>query len=234
LSTQPTGRVPTDDDPATPRQWSRSGRVGFVGIVSNSDLLGAAGSVDLQLNVVSGQRLDPKPPDWLKFSYEGKTLLVAARPLRYGLSWDSIARAGAALGDGSDVRVGSDSYRQDASVVGARGERYRVRLLRCGRSTLDLGSEWNALIGGIHAGDGDFRSAPQGVYGWLSPPFTDEDLGVGREAAGRATWCQETFEIGGEAFAVNRGYLTVSRFHATPTGFEGTGFGWRPVLEPLP
>jgi len=233
-SPSPAGRTSANADQATAIQWSRSMRVGYLGSVSNAALLGSAGDVDRQLNVVSGHRLDAAAPDWLKFDYEGKTLLVAARPLRYGLTWNAIARAGAALGDQSEVRIGSHRYRQDATVVSATGERYRVRLLRCGRSTLDLASEWNALIGGIHGGDGDFRADPHGVYGWLNPPFTDDDLGVGSEGNGRATWCRETLEFHGKTFAVNRGYLTVSRFHATETDFDGAGFGWRPVLEALP
>jgi len=227
-------RSPALGDRRASIQWSRSMRVGFVGRISNAALFGSGGDVDRQLNVVSGHRLDAAAPDWLRFEYEGKELLVAARPLRYGLSWNAIARAGAALGDDSEVPIGPRRYRQDATVVDAKGERYRVRLLRCGRSTLDLGSEWNSLIGGIHVGDGDFRAEPQGIYGWLNPPYSDEDLGVGSMANGRSTWCRETMKLDGKTFAVSRGYLTVSRFHATDTDFEGAGFGWRPVLEALP
>ena len=227
-------RTFADGHRATPIQRSRSGRVGDVGRASNAALFGPAGDIDRDLIVASGRRPDAAAPDWLKFDYEGKTALAAARPLRYGLPWSAIARAGAALGDHSEVRIGARRYRQDATVVGAKGERYRVRLLRCGRSTLDLGSEWNALIGGVHRGDGDFRPSPDGVYGWLNPSFTDDDLGVGGTENGSATWCRETYEFDGKVFAVSRGHLTVSRFHATEISFEGTGFGWRPVLEPVP
>jgi hypothetical protein len=225
---------PAQGDPLAPVRWSRSLRAGYIGRVSNADLVGSAGDVDRQLLVESGRRLDASAPDWLRFEFEGKTLLVAARPLRYGLSWSAIARAGAALGDDSEVTVGPRRYRQSATVVGAKGERYRVRLLRCGHSTLDLGSEWNALIGGVHGGDGDFRADPDGIYGWLNPSFTDDDLGVGSTENGSATWCRETLVLDGKVFAVNRGHLTVSRFHATEISFDGTGFGWRPVLEPMP
>lgn len=219
--------------PAPEIRWSPSRRVGYAGKVSNAELFGAAGAVDRQLSVEAGRRLDVEAPDWLRFEYEGRSLLIAARPLRHALSWNAIARAGAALGDDSYVRIGWRFYRQNATVTDARGARYRVRLMACGRSTLDLDSEWNALIGGLHAGDGDFRPLPYGVYGWLVPPMDDGELGVGESEDGTATWCRETLQIGGETHAVNRGYLTVSRFHATPADFDGAGFSWRPVLEPL-
>lgn len=224
---------PSGSDPASHLRWSPSKRVGYAGKVSNSELFGAAGAVDRQLSVEAGRRLEFAAPDWLRFEYQGKSLLVAARPLRQALSWNAIARAGAALGDDSYVRIGWRFYRQGATVVDANGARYRIRLMSCGRSTLDLDSEWNALIGGVHAGDGDFRAAPHGIFGWLLPPLDDGELGVGESADGTATWCRETLRINGKTHAVNRGYLTVSRFHATPTDFDGAGFGWRPVLEPL-
>ena len=94
-------------------------------------------------------------------------------------------------------------------------------------------SEWNALMGGIHRGDGDFLPYPLGTYGWLTPSFDDHALNIG-VGPGSATWCQETIEINGKAHGVNRGYVTISRFHATETAFAGSGFGWRPVLELIP
>lgn len=215
-------------------QWSRSRRAGYGGRVTDAELFGPGRGFEQQVRIESGHRLDEAAPQWLRFAHEGKALLVAARPVRYGLSWSAIARAGAALGDDSEVRIGPKSYRQSATVTAANGERYRVRLLRCGRATLDLASEWNALLGGVHAGDGDFRPAPDGIYGWLDPPLSDADIGVGSAGDGTSTWCQETFERDGKTFAVNRGFLTISRYHATEIDFDGTGFGWRPVLEAIP
>lgn len=216
-----------------PVTWSPSGRVGFAGAVRNVDLFGPGGRIDKLLGVTAGSVLDTGQPDWLRFVFEDKTLLVAAKPVRYALSWDAIAQAGAALGDGSRVRQGWRFHPQTAEVTGLDGTRYRVRLMDCGSATLDSGSEWNALLGGVHRGDGDFVRYPAGVYGWLAPPFDDESLHIGYEHAS-AAWCRNTLEIDGDLYGVNRGYLTVSRFHATPTGFAGAGFGWRPVLEAIP
>ncbi len=215
-------------------RWSPSRRVTYAGKVSNTELFGPNDGVDRQLRFESGRHFGSEPPEWLRFEYRGKGLLIAARPLRYVLSWDEIAKAGAALGDDSFVRIGWRFFRQNATVVDSKGNRYRVRLLECGHSTQDIASEWNALIGGIHEGDGDFAAYPQGVYAWLSPPFTDADLAIGGSTSHSANWCRERIEIDGKMHAVNRGFLTVSRFHATETSFEGDGFSWRPVLEKVP
>jgi hypothetical protein len=221
------------DEVNSPISWSPSRRVGFAGTVSNAELFGPGVGIGDLVPIEGGEYVENGQPDWLRFLVDGKTVLVATRPIKRSVSWDAIARAGGALGDGSNVRVGWRSFRQNTEVKDLSGKRYRVRLLRCGRSTLDLRSEWNALMGGIHRGDGDFLPYPRGPYGWLTPSFDDHALGIG-VAPGSATWCQETIEINGKAHGVNRGYMTISRFHATETTFTGSGFGWRPVLELIP
>jgi hypothetical protein len=227
----PVGALDSSDAPAV--SWSPSGRVGFAGVVLNSTLFGQEGGIDQRVAVEGGHYLEDGRPDWLRFVYHGKTLLVAAKPVKHSVSWDAIARAGAVAGDGSGIRVGRRTFPQETEIKDINGNLYRVRLLSCGRSTLDLNSEWNALLGGVHKGDGDFLAYPQGVYGWLSPPFEDFDFNIG-VGPGSASWCQETVNVNGEIHGVNRGFLTISRFHATKTDFTGSGFGWRPVLEYVP
>jgi len=214
-------------------QWSPSRRVGFAGTVSNAVLFGPGVSIGQLIPVEGGKAFGTGQPDWLRFVSNGKRLLIAAQPIKYSLSWNAIAQSGAALGDGSSVRVGWRTYPQAAEVKTLDGRRYRVRLLGCGRSTMDVGSEWNSLIGGVHRGDGDFAGYPLGIYGWLIPAFDDQSIHIGLPSAS-ATWCRDRLEISGKTHGVNRGYMTVSRFHATPVEFDGDGFGWRPVLEPVP
>lgn len=221
-----------DGDTRSPIRWSPSGRVGYAGTVGSAELFGPGVGIAQQVAVEGGYFVDRGQPDWLRFLVDGKSLLVAAQPIKYSVSRDAIAQAGAALGDGSSVRVGWRSFTQDAEVKDLQGRRYRVRLLKCGSSTLDLRSEWNELMGGVHRGDGDFLAYPAGTYGWLTPSFDDHALRVGIQN-GSATWCQETIEIDGKAHGVNRGYMTISRFHATETSYTGSGFGWRPVLEAI-
>jgi hypothetical protein len=222
-----------DGDIYAPMRWAPSGRVGYAGVMSNADLFGEDGSLTDRVAINGGTLVDDGRTDWLRFLDGERELLVAARPLKRGLSWDELARAGAVLGDGSLVRVGWRFHRQDATVHDVAGNRYRVRLLSCGRHTLDLASEWNTLIGGIHRGDGDFLGPPEGLYSWLEPSFTDADLGVG-DGPQLATWCRDRMRIGWKHYAVNRGYFTVSRFHATETSYTGGAFAWRPVLERVP
>lgn len=213
--------------------WSPSGHAGYAGRISNDELFGPGVGISQLVPVEGGDHIDYGRPDWLRFVHRGKVLLVASKPIRHSVPWEAIAKAGAARGDGSSLRMGWKSYRQDAEVKDKQGKRYRVRLLDCGRHTMDLASEWNTLMGGIHRGDGDFVRHPSGVYGWLDTPFDDVGLGVA-VALGGASWCRNTIEIDGKMHGINRGFMTISRWHATPIDFVGDAFGWRPVLELLP
>ncbi|MCU0963029.1 MAG: hypothetical protein MUF48_23285 [Pirellulaceae bacterium] len=220
-------------DQNAPVQWSPSRQAGFAGTVSNDELFGPGVGIAQMISVEGGRFVGDGRPAWLRFLYDGRTLLVASQPIKQSVSWSAIAQAGAARGDAGRLRLGWKWYTQNAEVSDRHGRRYRVRLIGCGGHTMDVAAEWNALMGGIHRGDGDFVAYPEGIYGWLPQPYDDDGLAVG-EGFGRATWCRETIEIGGKTHGVNRGYVTISRFHATEIGYEGSGFGWRPVLELLP
>ncbi len=204
--------------------------VSYYGTVSYDTLFGDLPGIRDLVEIREDNIIEDGRPDWLRFVHEGKILLVAAKPVGHSISWDAIARAGGVSGDGSLVRVGAATYQQDLEVEDAGGHRYRVRLLRCGESTIDHRSEWNALIGGVHVGDGAFVASPDGLYGWVERPLSDEELHIGT-ARGTASWCQETEQRGRRRYAANRGYLTVARYHTTRSSFGGYGFSWRPVLE---
>lgn len=204
--------------------------VTFFGVVRHDQLFDPDWRITDAVLLDMGAYVDDGRPHWLHFESGTKTLLVATVPVKHSLSWDAIAQAGAALGDGSVVRLAGGSHVQQAEVTDLHGTRYRLRLLTCGESTMDPRSEWNRLIGGVHVGDGDFLASPDGRFGWIERPLTDTDLHIGA-LEGAATWCQERRMVRGREHAVSRGYLTVSRFHLTEPGFRGYGFGWRPVLE---
>lgn len=216
--------------PIVPGQRSPDGRSVFVRQIDNTELFGAHSGILDQVPVDGGLLLGSGRPDWLHFRRDGKTLLVAARPVLTTVTWNSIARAGAVRGDGGWVRAGWWFFRQDATVRDVAGHEYRVRLLACGDHTLDHGAEWNALIGGVHVGDEDFRAKANGLYGWIDDPLDDDDLVIGSRP-GAASWCMERKRVRSKLLAVNRGFLTVSRHHATMPDYVGWGFGWRPVLE---
>jgi hypothetical protein len=89
--------TPVGADQEASIRWSPSLRVGYAGKISNAALFGPTGGVDQQLSIEGGRPLDSEAPDWLRFEYRGKTLLVAARPLIQAVSWNAITRADAAL-----------------------------------------------------------------------------------------------------------------------------------------
>lgn len=202
----------------------------FHGIRSNEEVFGRNGRLTDQLTLPMGIYVEGGRPDWLAFEHHGSHLLVANRAIRFGVSWEAIARSGAVLGDGSLIRIGDAEHPQDAEMVDVRGIRYRVRLLGCGTATMDHDAEWNVLIGGLHVGDGDFKPAEDTRYGWAPISLGDADLGIG-EGLGMTTWCREREAVRGRPHGVNRGFLSVSRFHLTETDYSDPAFGWRPVLE---
>ena len=205
-------------------------KVQFFGALSNAEVFGEGERIADIVGIDAGEPIDEGEPQWLVFRFEGRTLLVASAPVRRSLSWDQIAEAGAVRGDGEVISVDGEDHPQDVEIADIHGNRFRVRLLHCGDATLDSSSEWNRLIGGIHQGDGDFAARPDGIYGWLTSPVPDRALHI-VAGHGGATWCREAQQLHGERHAVNRGYLTVARYHVTPSDFTGSGFGWRPVLE---
>ena len=211
-------------------QISADRSVRYFGAVPHEALFGDNASMAALVGLDVGTELGDGRAPWLVFQRGGDTLLVAAKPLLRSLSWDDIAAVGAARAGGESIRVDGEAHPQDAEVTDDHENRYRVRLLRCGGATLDDSSEWNRLIGGVHGGDADFVAHPGGLYGWIERPLADGALGI-RDGDGSASWCFETEELRGERHAVNRGYLTVARYHLTESDFPGSGFGWRPVLE---
>ncbi|MEX2283583.1 MAG: hypothetical protein WEE89_13950 [Gemmatimonadota bacterium] len=211
-------------------QRSLDGRVAFLGRITHDSLLGTGPSLADRFGLAEGSPVLNERPDWLVFWRGGKTLLIAAKPVRRSISWEALARLGVVSGDGSVVDIRGRGYVQGAELSDMKGNRYSLRLLRCGSETLDSSSEWNQLLGGVHQGDSDFSRQRNEAYGWITQPMSDDDLHIG-ELDGSATWCQERHLIDGKYFAVNRGYLTISRYHLSEISFKGSGFGWRPVLE---
>ncbi len=207
--------------------------VTFYGERSSSSLFGPEAALTDQVRPLTrtGEpegEFHEKRPDWLEFEYrinnESRRVLVAKQPVMNQVSWWGIARAGAALGDDSELSIQGRRYRQSVRIEDRDGNEYRLRLLSCGGATMAHLSEWNLLIGGVHEGDKDFRGAR---YGWIERPYTNSDLKVGLE--GSLSWCGDRWEEKGHR--VTRGYYFVSRFHAAPAHISSDRLYWRPVLE---
>lgn len=129
----------------------------FRGEVSDAELFGSDRSLLDRVQPIDetgrprGTRHDDRP-GWLHFEYridaERHEVLIAKKPLLSRVSWDDIARAGAAVGDDAGAPASSRLAAQNARVTDRRGNEYRVRLPYCGQATRAELSEWNLLIGG--------------------------------------------------------------------------------------
>lgn len=157
--------------------------------------------------------------DWLGFSLNGKRLLIAKKPIRYGVTWAHLHSNGVVFG-------------KELTIA---GKRYLVRLPKGASTdpTTDAtghdtppthGSEWNRMMYHV-ARDGTLTS--EGIATGSFAQFTNTQLGVGRTSTGLACWCQETNSKG----KVYRGGDFVSYNSRNPETFINSGMGWRPILE---
>lgn len=150
---------------------------------------------------------------WLKFSYFGKLLHVAKRPISKNMTWKALNDMGLVTGE---------------RIIQLGNKRYRVRLLHGAAN--DFGNEWNDLIYRVHYQD------PTNTF-WEK--FTDEELGLGWDAVtnkwyrdGSIAFTQDTVDAN---TVVTRGggqdgaSLTVTGTVAKTS--TSKYYGWRPVLE---
>lgn len=194
----------------------------YLGEVANTDFITASALV-AATGITEGADIG-SGVGWLKFSIDGKTLMVAKRSFRHNISWNHLNSKGCV--DGTKT-----------VVVG--GKTYKVRLMKGAEDdptawTVSLGqsnppilkpSEWNRLIFRVSA------SNPGGASNWAS--FTDVELGVA-SGAGSRTICKETIAESG--YCVGRGYPEIKWFNYQqksdgPDNTNFANFGWRPVLE---
>lgn len=183
-------------------------QLGYYGEVLPNDLI--KGSVLASaIGLSNGNVMNDDTP-WLKFSYHGKVLLVAKKPLRSSVSWLAINAAGAALGQ---------------KTVEINGHTYKVRLLTGGNGDPSSaeGGEWNDLLYPVHA------SHHSGVD---FDDFSNDDLGMNGYGPGSFNWCQEVKADNSSARVIRAG--NDIRFYNLQADLaEGayTFYGWRPVLE---
>lgn len=135
------------------------GEVPASDFINGTDLgnqIGLSGGISMSDNVNN---------PWLKFEYQGKEVYVAKEPYRHSISWDSIAKAGAALPEGV-ANVSGVDYSQ-GKTVSINGQDYVVRLIKAYNHDIpwnhadtwshsnnpntplakaSYGSEWNRLI----------------------------------------------------------------------------------------
>lgn len=163
--------------------------------------------------------------EWYKFSYDGYTIYVPKDPIRAGVAWDTIYKAGAAYSDGYDYPASLNyvtRVRQNASVT-IDGNIFQIRLMKgssinplpysstpiSASSSSMLNNEWKDLIVPITNGTWDNVN---------DMVFSD----------GFQTWCMEVSTssynglLRGVGSADSPGYLRP----ASDPQYRG----WRPVL----
>ncbi len=211
-------------------EWGYYGEV--PNLVSQSVL---ASNVGLTIGTVLNEH-----PGWLKFSAKGKTLFVAKKPLRSGVSWYDLYAKGAVFGDdgmGSSPPVTKPMALQNKRIV-IGGLTYRVRLLRGfdvsvpdrSQGTFDsttVSGEFARLILPVLAGVQNGQvSADWAAFSYADLGMVDNGARTLIQEAARST------DSTGENF---RWYMGRSLdynyvFNAFFNGREHV-YGWRPVLE---
>ena len=177
---------------------------------------------------------------WLKFSLDGKTLIVSKKTLRHSISWEDLNAAGVVFGSqNTTITIGENTYivrllkgaASDPTVQGADGLWHGYDIAGA------HGSEWNRLLYPIHSGvhtdannpttHSDPNATPFGS--WAS--YSDAGLLVHSNFGnGSYSWTQET-NGSSSTHRVFRGGFGVSTFHRSTATTASTYYGWRPALE---
>jgi hypothetical protein len=193
---------------------------GYYGEVT-SDTFINGNDLATQIGLTAGTAFN-SDAGWLKFSLDYKTLYVAKRPFKYGISWNSINAIGAVKG---------------TSNITINGKLFLVRLLK-GRSVAGRGSgydlanthnsEWNRLMYHVSVSPNRGNATSEGISVGDWAQFSNTELGI-LKGNGGATWTQDL----NSGYATSRVYDNASVAYVTddlPTSAIAF-YGWRPCLE---
>ena len=203
---------------------------GFLGEVAADELI-SGNSLSDAIGLYSGTSQFSNA-GWLKFSYKNKVLYYAKKPLRYGLSWDSIDAVGAVFGE-AEVVIDGVTFK----VRLPSGSRYNPALTSPPWG-YDLptthGSEWNSLMyhiaSGVSISSSDTLES-EGITDGDWARYSDRDLHVHTSLGhGTYSWCQEEQGAGTGAY-ISRGCNGVSDMTRRSSTTHTDICGWRPVLE---
>jgi hypothetical protein len=200
------------------------GGVDWYGEVSSTELIdGVALASLIGLTAGIAQYSDA---GWLYVGLDGTELLIAKRPLRYGLTWNHINEVNAVYGN---------------RTIEINSQLYKVRLLKGANSDPTVnaegydvpsshGSEWNRIFYRL-TNDTYLNSqntkASEGEFTHLAR-YSESDLLLYHSSGnGSYCYCQET----SGSNRVARGGMGVSFLSMRGAPTADSGRGWRPVLE---
>lgn len=102
--------------------------IGYYGTINDIDFINGA-SLATFIGLTAGTNY-AAAGGWFKFAYKGKTLFIPVQPLRYGLSWADIYRAGAVYGiDGPGNPGAAGAGVNQQRIITINGERFLIRLM---------------------------------------------------------------------------------------------------------
>lgn len=194
--------------PGNPNLIAGDDQLGWYGEVTSTDLI-TGPDLATMLGITGGVSQNPTGA-WLKFAYQGKTLLIAKQTYRHSISLDNIAAGQAVLGN---------------RTVTIKGVTYKIRLMTGtdGAGELAPGREWNDLIYRVGAG-----TQIPAENKWAN--YTAAELCFGSAGNGYVTWCQEHRATAGSVYAT-RGNGSITAINGYTNTMGSAPFGWRPVLE---
>lgn len=165
---------------------------------------------------------------WLKFSLDSKTLYVAKRPFRYGISWGSINAVGAVTGT-KTITIAGKTYK--VRLLKGRGDGLTTTFANGYDTTPTVNSEWNRLmyhVSGTPFVDTNNTLASEGISVGDWAQYSESNLSTYYSYGfGSATWCQDQ---AGTNY-VYRGSSGVSYIVSSASTYTGNVMGWRPCLE---
>lgn len=203
----------------------------YYGEVAEADFISAAAFTTL-VGMGSIGSVTNASVNWLKYRYKGKTVYMAKKTLRHGMTWEAMNALGITKGT-QEFTIGGKQYTVRLPT-GAASEPAAHAVSATGGSFNDL---IYPVYGGVSLSQPEIQAYPR----WAA--FTDLELGLGRtktEAAtgpGTLSWCQELTTGNGNHLV--RGYndadnegtrQIVSGWYIALNGTQVYA-GWRPIVE---
>lgn len=202
----------------------------FLGEVAEADFISAAALTTL-VGMGSAGSVTNANVTWLKFKYLGKTVYLAKKPLRHGMTWESMNALGITKGT-TQFTIGGKAHTLRLPT-GAAAEPASYGAIATGGSFNDL---IYPIYGGVSLSQPEVQAYPR------LASYTDADLQLSTSkgtvgGAGMMTWCQEL--ITGNGNHLVRGYndadnagtrQLLAGWYIALNGTQ-TYAGWRPIIE---
>lgn len=162
---------------------------------------------------------------WLKFSLDNKTLYVAKKPYRYGLSWVAINGVGATTGT-KTININGHTYK--VRLLKGRGDGLTTNIAAGYDTTPTANSEWNRLmyhVSGKPFANANNTLASEGISVGDWAQYSEADLYTSNVvSSGYISWCSDP----SGSDKIVRAWYGVSYISFLNSGSTAA---WRPCLE---